>query len=164
MPESPATFALKGKVAVREAGENFSANVLWVQEGDGFRIDLWGPLGQGRVQLVKDGSALEVRDGSGALVDRGDPEAVMRRALGWSMPVDVLPHWVVGRPLEEVGIENVSRDEANRITGFAQLNWQVSLERYEGWGDGPEARQLPGRITAENARTRLRLVVSEWEI
>ena len=40
LPESPATFALKGKVAVQEAGENFTANLLWQQDGDGFQIDL----------------------------------------------------------------------------------------------------------------------------
>jgi outer membrane lipoprotein LolB len=164
MPETPATFALKGKVAVQEAGENFTANLLWHQDGDGFRIDLWGPLGQGRMQLVKQDGDLEIRDGSGDVVDRGEPEAVMRRALGWSMPMNVIPQWVVGQPSEELGIRNVSRDDADRITAFGQLDWQVSLERYRSWGSGEEVRDLPGRITAENARTRLRLVISEWEI
>jgi outer membrane lipoprotein LolB len=151
-------------VAVQEAGENFTANLLWHQDGDGFQIDLWGPLGQGRVQLVKQGGELEIRDGTGEVMERGEPEAVMRRALGWSMPVDVISDWVVGQPAEGLGIEDVSRDAQDRITAFGQLDWRVSLERYRAWGSGAEVRDLPGRITAENARTRLRLVVSEWEI
>ena len=89
-------------MAVRENGENFSANILWHQAGEGFEIDLWGPLGQGRVQLVKKGAEIQLRDGRGEILSKGSPDVMMRQQLGWSLPVEVLPAWIQGQPLETI--------------------------------------------------------------
>jgi outer membrane lipoprotein LolB len=164
IPEAPESFALKGKVAVRENGENFSANILWHQVGDGFEIDLWGPLGQGRLQLVKKDAEIQLRDGRGEILSRGSPEVVMRQQLGWSLPVEVLPAWIQGQPLATIEAVDLTRDDSGRISAFHQLDWHVVLDRYETVGSEPLTRELPTRITAENDQTRLRLVIAEWEI
>ena len=164
VPSAPERFALKGKVAVREGNEHFTANLLWHQRSDGFEIDLWGPLGQGRMQIVKKEAQIQIRDGRGELLTAGDPERVMRQQLGWALPLEVLPAWVQGRLLAEVGAEALTEDEAGRLQSFRQLDWQVRLERYQTVSGTAGSRDLPTRVTAENERTRLRLVVSEWEI
>ena len=64
----------------------------------------------------------------------------------------------------EVGAEALTEDEAGRLQSFRQLDWQVRLERYQTVSGTAGSRDLPTRVTAENERTRLRLVVSEWEI
>ncbi len=163
MPESPETFVLTGKVGVREARESFSANLLWHQKGEAFDIDLWGPLGQGRVKLVKKGDGIELRSDQGVLA-AGEADAVMREHLGWSLPVDVLPAWVQGTPYAGEPAEAVVRDADGRLTGFSQLGWAVVLERYQAIQDGASARDLPTRITATREGARVRLVVSEWRL
>ncbi len=162
-PDVPETFVLSGKVGVREAGENFSANLLWHQRGEAFEIDLWGPLGQGRVKLVKHDDQIQLRSDQGVLAE-GDAETVMRQQLGWSLPVDVLPAWVQGQPLADAPAQEISRDDLGRITGFEQLGWKVVLERYEQVANEFEQRHLPRRVTATRAEGRVRLVVSEWRI
>ena len=157
-------FSVKGKVAVRDASERFSANVLWVQQGAAFTIDLWGPLGQGRVQLVKQGDLVVLKDGQGEVITSGDAETVMRRHLGWSLPVDVLPAWIQGRPLDSVSAQGLSHGESGELTAFEQLDWQVSLDRYRTVESSTGPRQLPGRVTAEKEAARVRLVVTEWQI
>jgi outer membrane lipoprotein LolB len=164
LPEAPERFALKGKLAVREAGQNYTANVLWHQTEEGFQIDLWGPLGQGRMQLVKQGAEILLKDGQGAVLTSGDAETVMRRELGWTLPVDVLPAWVQGQPLETIVAHDLTQDDSGRISAFRQLDWRVELDRYETLVDGAASHDLPTRVTAENERTRLRLVISEWQI
>ncbi len=51
MPVAPGGFELNGKMAVRNAAERYSARFIWRQSGRVFDIDVWGPLGQGRVHL-----------------------------------------------------------------------------------------------------------------
>jgi outer membrane lipoprotein LolB len=157
-------FALKGKVAVREGGERFSANLLWTQRDDGFEMDLWGPLGQGRVQLVKQGGVVMLTDGAGQVLTRGDPDTVMRAHLGWSLPVEVLPAWVQGRPYAAVESESLAYDGEGRLISFDQLGWRVVLDRFRTVAGKAESRVLPGRITAASERGQLRLVISEWQI
>ena len=163
MPETPETFVLSGKVGVREARESFSANLLWHQKGEAFDIDLWGPLGQGRVKLVKKGDGIELRSDQGVLAE-GDADTVMRAHLGWSLPVDVLPAWVQGTPFMGAPVAEVARDPEGRLTGFTQLGWAVALERYLTVPDGARHRDLPTRITATREDARVRLVVSEWRL
>lgn len=162
-PEVPVTFVIAGKVGVREAGENFSANLLWHQQGTAFEIDLWGPLGQGRVKLVKKNDLIELRSDRGLLAE-GDAETVMRQQLGWSLPVDVLPAWVQGQPLTHAPVRAISRDDRGRISGFEQLGWTVLLERYRTVENALVQRDLPTRVTATRGEDRVRLVVSEWRI
>jgi outer membrane lipoprotein LolB len=163
MPESPETFVLTGKVGVREARESFSANLLWHQKGEAFDIDLWGPLGQGRVKLVKKGDGIELRSDQGVLAE-GESDRVMREHLGWSLPVDVLPAWVQGGPYAQAPVADLARDAQGRLTGFTQLGWTVVLERYQAVPDGAVERDLPTRITATRDTSRVRLVVSEWRL
>lgn len=163
-PTVPDDFSLKGKVAVRDGDEQFSANILWQQRGDGFEIDLWGPLGQGRVQLVKLGGRVILKDGQGEVLTAGDAETVMLRHLGWSLPIDVLPAWIQGRPLAAVGSEGLSYGDDGELLSFRQLDWQVQLDRYRQLEGVGGIRNLPGRVTAEKEAARVRLVITEWRI
>ena len=166
-PETPETFVLTGKVGVREADESFSANLLWHQMGEAFEIDLWGPLGQGRVKLVKKDGEISLESDRGVLA-KGEPEAVMQAHLGWSLPLAVMPAWVQGGPLAGISATGLQEDAQGRVTGFEQLGWNVLLERYQGVpygvGDAAGERQLPRRITATRDDARVRLVVSEWRL
>lgn len=167
--EGPAEdgFDLRGKLGVVQADESFSARFLWRQQAAAFTIDLWGPLGQGRVQLSGDEHTLELRDSDGSVVSSGAPESVMNRHLGWSLPLAVLPHWVRGRPAPNTRVAARVQDDAGRLTAFRQLGWQVELERYQCLDDAATddaAACLPHRVTARRGEYRVRLAISEWQI
>lgn len=157
-------FNLRGKIGVVEGNESFSARILWQQREEVFSIDLWGPLGQGRVRLAGDGDYLELSDADGSLLDSGRAEAVMARQLGWSLPLGVLPHWVRGRPAPGVPATGETRDAENRLVGFSQLDWQVELERLETVAGAEPGQFLPHRLTARRGPYRVRLAISDWEI
>lgn len=163
-PPAPETFVLTGKVAVRDGAEQFTANLLWHQRGDGFDMDLWGPLGQGRIRIVKSDADILLTTADGTVLDQGEPEALMRRALGWSLPIGVLPAWVQGGPLYGAAATEHEYDASGRLTGFRELGWVVALERYQAVPAAGGERYLPTRITAWRESSRVRLVVSGWEI
>ncbi len=166
-PETPETFVITGKVGVREADESFSASLLWHQKGEGFEIDLWGPLGQGRVKLVKKDGEIRLESDKGVLA-QGEPETVMRAHLGWSLPLAVLPAWVQGGPVDGVPVTGLTQDPAGRVQRFEQLGWHVVLERYQSVSADTDplapARELPRRVTATKDDARVRLVIAEWRL
>ncbi len=153
-------FWVKGKVGVSDGTESYSARFTWRQNGARYEIGLWGPLGQGRTNLKGDAKYLEILDGKGDLILAGHPETVMNEHLHWSLPLDVLPFWMQGRPSPGADVEDRIRDEAGRVTGFKQLGWEVSYDRYRDYGDD----SLPSRITARKPGYRVRLVVSDRKI
>ena len=153
-----ADFRLRGKIAVRGAGEAFSASFDWIQTGEVFDIELWGPLGQGRTRLQGDGDRLTITDARGATVAGINAEPFMMSALGWSVPVSALPHWVRGRydPADAVTGERRAADGS--MVRFEQSGWTVEVS---GWGMsalGP----VPGRIVAAQDDRRIVIACKEW--
>lgn len=157
-------FHLRGKLGVVQGEESFSARFLWRQQREDFAIDLWGPLGQGRVRLSGNERYLELRDGDGSVISAGDADDVMLTHLGWSLPLEVLPQWVRGRPAPNLPVTARAEDEQGRLIRFTQLGWAVELERYQPVADAASATTLPHRVTARRGTERVRLAISEWEI
>jgi outer membrane lipoprotein LolB len=163
-PPAPGGFLLRGKLAVVDGSESVSARFLWQQTGDEFRIDLWGPFGQGQMRLEGDTDELVLRDAAGKVLTRGSHEDVMRTQLGWTLPLAVLPLWIQGRPHPGVSVTGSASDAAGHLEQFHQLDWAVVLGRW-GPAKNPSAgREMPHRVSATRGVYRVRLAISEWQI
>jgi outer membrane lipoprotein LolB len=164
---APGEFVLRGKLAVTQEHDSFSARFLWHQQNGHFAMDVWGPLGQGRMRLEGTSEHLTLIDGQGGVVTEGPAEAVMTRHLGWSLPLAVLPEWVRGRPAPGLAATRRQTDDLGRLVAFDQLRWRVELDRFaaaQGAANTPPGEWLPYRVTATRGAYRVRLAVSEWRI
>ena len=156
-----ADFRLRGKIGVRDqspTGGSFSASFDWIQAGNAFAIELWGPLGQGRTRLAGDDETMTVTDAHGTTLAGESPEALMQQHLGWSAPVKVLRYWIRGRVVPGSRANAVDRDAAGHLTAFKQLGWAVELSRWQQGAAGP----VPGRIRATRDSRRITIVCKEW--
>ena len=105
-----------------------SASFIWQRQGDDHSIELYGPLGSGRVFLKE-------TDGKASLVDNSSEffgknlEDVLFQRVGWLIPFDDLQQWIIGQPqLDEIFDKQY---ENNRLTGFNQAGWQVRYDKFE---------------------------------
>ena len=154
VPEA-ADFRVAGRIGVVEGARAFSARFNWAQTGARYDIALWGPLGQGSTRLRGDSEQVEIVGKGGRPVLTGHPETVMRRRLGWSLPLAVLPWWMSGQPAPGSDVEEPERDGAGRLSAFQQLGWQVRYDRF----DGSTGSALPSGISAARPGYRIRLTI-----
>jgi len=149
-------FRVTGKLAVRNGADAFSASFVWEQAQGGYRIELWGPLGQGRTRLTgrRDELTIVTADGR-TLVDR-DVDSLMQRTLGWSAPVDVLPAWIRGHGAADWPVTQMQEDADSR--SFRQIGWYVQLSRFRT----VDGDRLPGRLVAERDGSRVTILMREW--
>ena len=160
-PVSAGGFELKGKLSVQQNEERHSGNFLWRQQDDsGFAIEIWGPLGQGRVHLQGDDSRLALLDAKGAIVREGPSELVMQAELGWHLPIAVMTARVTGEPDPAIPVEARSFDAEDRLESFEQAGWRIEFARFRDH----DGRWLPGRIDVMRTGTRIRLVIAHWEL
>ena len=155
-----ADFRLRGKIGVRGADSSdgaFSASFDWVQAGDAYRIELWGPFGQGRVRLAGDPTGVTITDARGRTLSDA-PEALMEQELGWSAPVDALRHWVRGNPAPDHPATASEHGENGRLARFGQRGWIVELSRWRT----DDADEVPGRVVATRNGRRVTVVCKEW--
>ncbi len=151
-------FGLRGKLGVVDGGQSYTARFLWRQTDERFGIDLWGPLGQGRVRLEGDNERITLIKG-GEVLAEGKHEEVMRSRLGWTLPLNVLPSWALGEPDSSLLVGAQQYDEEGRLVAFEQLDWRVTYTQFRMIGE----RLLPRRITAHRGDYRVRLVISDWD-
>ena len=160
VPVTAGGFELKGKLAIQQGGDRHSGNFLWRQQQEQFAIEVWGPLGQGRVHLRGDENTLALLDARGDVVRQGPSEAVMRAELGWHLPIAVMTAWVTGEPDPEIPVEAPSYDTEKRLESFEQAGWKIEFARFRDQG----GRWLPGRIDVSRTDTRIRLIIAHWEM
>jgi outer membrane lipoprotein LolB len=105
LPPAAGVASYSGKFSLKVAGDErqdvMSGRFALTVDGAGVTLDLSTPLGTtvARIHSGADGATLTVPSGGGLRTERGpDPDALSRRVLGWSLPVDGIGDWIEGRP------------------------------------------------------------------
>ncbi len=154
-------FAADGKFGIKDDENGYSARFSWRHYQDGYDIEVWGPLGQGRTLLRGDVERMQVRRGDEILA-QGAPEQVMAANLGWSVPIAVLPAWIQGFPSTTLPHAGAVLDDLGRYTAFDQAGWRVSLQRYTSRPAAPFEHTTPARIVATSGSRKVTVVVREY--
>lgn len=152
-------WTLSGRLALRDGDEGGSGNLNW-QQAPGFtRMDFHGALGRGawRLTAAPGVAGLELADG--ATYQAESVDALVRRELGWRIPVDDLAWWVRG--LEAPGlVEARHLDENGNLLALTQRGWSIEYGRYRDVG----GVTLPVKMTARRAAQSVKLAVREWSL
>lgn len=151
-------FQIVGKIGVKQGQKGYSANFDWRQQTrNRYVIEVWGPLGQGRTQLEGDLVSMQVSRG-GQLLALGPPEEVMQAHLGWSIPLDVLPSWIRGRPAVQWAVNDVRYDDDGEYALFSQASWSVALSRFAQ----RESLRTPSRVIASQNDKKITVIVRDY--
>jgi outer membrane lipoprotein LolB len=154
-----APFSFNGRVSVKRGVDFSSASLRWVHnpEADEDEILILEPLGQtiARIHREAQGSMLEA---DGRFYVSQDVESLTKQVLGWTFPLSLLSHWIVGVPSK--GSEaDIRRDAKKQITVLKQAGWEIRYQRYANVT--PEA--LPTRFVMKNDKLEMTIIIDEWE-
>jgi outer membrane lipoprotein LolB len=156
-PPAPA-FDLIGRVAVSYDGRAFSSGVRWEHTAERDELWLLTPAGQALAHIVGDAGGATFTGSDRTEYRAGDIGSLIRRALGWEMPVTRLAWWVQGALAPGAVVQAVERDEHGRLTVLAQEGWRIAYV-YEP----PEARGSPlRRLVLADGSSEIRLVIDGW--
>jgi outer membrane lipoprotein LolB len=153
-------WTLQGRLGVSDGQHGGSGSLTWTQDGDRYEFVLRGPALSGadfRLSGGPDGATLEgVRGGP---LRGPDAEALMRHALGWTVPLRDLRAWVLG--LRADGGPAELRFGDNRLPSLLQQDgWTVD---YRAW-DTARRPPLPTTIFAAKPPYKVRLSVESWSL
>jgi outer membrane lipoprotein LolB len=152
---SPESWSMSGKIAVSDGKDGGSGRIDWQQDGERFRIEIRAPVSRRTWRLSggPDGATLEGLDGGPR--SGPDAEALLREAVGWTVPVADLVAWARGTGGQ--GGADIEYDAAGQPQRLVQRGWTVE---YRAWFDGEPP--LPRKIFAARGERRVRLVVERW--
>lgn len=147
------SWRFEGRLSVVDERESISASINWRHGPDGEQIELAGPLAQGRVQVWVSSSEVVIDDGDKRQVYPGKAGQVIAEQLGIDMPVDAMRYWVLG-------VNDPAQSYVEQQDGFVQDGWSILYKEMQ-----VVSRQwLPKKISAVKNKTRIKLIVDQWEL
>lgn len=155
--EQHSHWRASGRLSARDERDSGQLRFIWIQSPEMTEVRLMAPLGQGswRLYVSSDGAVLE--DGDGRSDWAPEPETLLRRHMGWSMPVGPLVGWLTGVP-GEAATDLVVADNGAPYA-FVERGWQVSYRGYVLVDD----IALPRRVDVTAGEREARLLVSDWQ-
>jgi len=156
-PPAPA-FDLIGRVAVSYDGRAFSSGVRWEHTAERDELWLLTPAGQALAHIVGDAGGATFTGSDRTEYRAGDIGSLIRRALGWEMPVTRLAWWVQGQLAPGAVVQAVERDAHGRLAVLEQDGWRIAYV-YQPL-DAPDGRLR--RLELAGEAHEIRLVIDGW--
>ncbi len=154
------TWQAEGRIGVIHGQDGWHARFQWVQQPSAWRIDLIGPLGQGRVLVESDAQGARVQTQDGQKWTALDADELLEQSLGLRLPVNGLRYWVRGLP-EPGSAPVLNLDASGRLIRLEQNGWVIEYPAYT-----PSAivgLDLPERMMARRTDLNVKLVIEQWQ-
>jgi outer membrane lipoprotein LolB len=151
-------WVLEGRLGVSDGKQSGTGSFSWTQDGEHYIFVMRGPTLSGanfRLSGGPDGALLEGLKGGS--LQGPDAEALMRKALGWDVPLRDLRAWVLGLRADS-GPAELSFGTDRLPAQLQQDGWTVE---YPEWDEGRQP-PLPKKVFAANPPYKVRLSIDSW--
>lgn len=152
-------WQISGKIRIKTEQDSDSANIVWQQNGQQYRIILSGPLGQTGATIQGSPYQVLLTLPEEAPYSAATPEALLQTHFGWDLPLSHLFYWI--RTLPAPGSQYQSETNSKQqLVRMQQNGWEINYDRYHTQLD-PE---LPGRMKINKGNLQLTFIINQWQI
>lgn len=150
-----------GRIGVVNGQDGWHASFQWAQQASAYRIDLIGPLGQGRVLIEGGDDEVSLQTQDGQRQTAPDPDTLLTQSLGVSLPISGLRYWIRGLP-QPGSTPVLQTDAEGRLLRLEQNGWVIE---YPAYAPSPLLNlDLPERIVARRQDLGVKLVIEQWQL
>ena len=158
--EKTSDWQLRGRVNVRYQNESYTPRIRWQQQGDNYRIRLWGTFNAGNTVIIGE-PKLVTMEHDGDNITANTPEELVLDNLGYELPISYLEFWVRSLPAPSSDSE-LEFSAQNQLSKIRQDGWEIAyfdMRQFDGV-------ILPRRveITGPKNDMRLRFVGLNWTL
>lgn len=167
-------WELRGRLAVKTRKRGESITMLWRRDGGADHyINLYGPMGAGRVILTQDGDGATLRDSEGETHQDDSAERLLYRVAGWRVPFESMQHWILGVPAPD-GEYDMELDGWGRLASLTQNGWEIHFDEYHyidkqdmprklTMNALPGTEHIVGDEFGENDTIQVKALISRWD-
>ena len=165
-------WQIKGKLSVKAGTKGGASTLRWSYADTAQNIQLYGPLGGGRVIVdVEPGQAI-LKDSKGQVIEGTSAQEVLYERLGWHVPFDELAWWSRGLP--DVDSTEIEIDEDGLLRRLHHGIWEVEYLEYSRVDSFLLPKRLeiisePGKLKTYDRKgnyigdqLRLIVIISRW--
>jgi outer membrane lipoprotein LolB len=151
-------WVLQGRLGVSDGRQGGSGSFSWTQDGQHYEFVLRAPITGKSFRLSGSPGGAELEGLDGGPLRGPDAEALMRKALGWEVPMRDLCAWVLGLRADS-GPAQLSFGTDRLPSLLQQDGWAVD---YREW-DAKRSPPLPTKVYAQKPPYKVRLSIESWQ-
>lgn len=151
-------FAITGRIAILTQQKGFSGSLRWHHHPQGDFLDFYSPLGTQIGSISRDEEGVTLTTSDRHIIQAQDIETLTQTTLGWSLPMQGLPDWILGRPASSE-VQILKMDAEGRILHMRESGWDIQYPAYME----TEVVALPGKVTLRSEKLDLKLVIENWQ-
>ncbi len=151
-------WVLQGRLGVSDGKDGGSGSFSWTQNGEQYEFVLRAPITGKSFRLSGDPSGALLEGLEPGPLRGPDAEALMRKALGWEVPLRDLRAWVLGLRADS-GPAELSFGVDRLPSLLQQDGWVVD---YREW-DAKHQPPLPKKVYAERLPYKVKLSIESWQ-
>lgn len=150
-------WQLVGRLGVSDGRDSGSGSLTWSQQGEAYRFELHAPVTGKTWLLTGDARHAQLQGLRETTVEGDDAASLLRRELGWRVPVAELAWWARG--MRAPGKAELSLRPDGLPARIVQGGWQVDFLDY----DESQQPALPRKLFAESGSYKVRLAIQRWQ-
>ncbi len=152
-------YRFSGRLAVRQPSGTDTGKIEWVSSGADQHVALLTPLGSTVAELDRTPQSVHLTLSDHSEFWASDAEQLTHSVLGYALPLEGLPWWVLGQAAP-MGGATLTRDAAGNLETLMQAGWLLHYADWRLVG----GQMLPGRMVLEHGDLSIRLRVDQWLI
>ncbi len=151
-------WVINGGMAVKEGRQGFTASMDWRQYSpSSFSITLAGPLGSGKIKLVKKGSRATLTDGNKQF-SSNNAEQLLKKHTGYYIPIQSLFYWIRGLPSPNLP-STKTFDSFKHVSQLQQQGWTIQYKRFTSF----KSFDVPAKLVMQKRNIKVKIVISKWK-
>ena len=150
-------WQIHGAFSLTTPRQNDLANYQWKQNKQSFEINVSSALNAVHFRVGGQPGRVVLTGIKGGPIEAPYAETLLRRVLGWQLPVSGLVYWVRGLPAP--GVRVVQRDQQGRLKVLKQQGWQINYLSYQN----VKGIDLPKLMRLRRSSLQIKIVIKQWQ-
>lgn len=153
------TFEAFGKVSFTNGKQGGHASFEWQQfSSDRYSILLVGALGIAAVRINHTGDEVRLSTSRGEKYVAKSSEQLIKKTLGWDIPVTPLIYWLRGIPAPGKKPSRAMLDHQDHLVLLEQQGWKITYQSYFR----VSGVDLPHKLILEHGPIRVKFIFKKW--
>ena len=152
-------WQLTGRILVKTQNDKSSANLFWLHSSSRDEMKLNTMLGISVLSLNV-GAKETTLDFGGKTYKDKNPQQLLKRLTGWSIPINHLPFWVTGQFSDDIKVIARTRDgRPSRLQTRDDVPWKIQIQSWQQIDNV----ELPKLIVLERFDLKFKIQINHWQ-
>lgn len=153
-------WQMDSRIFIQAQKDGFSSSVQWTQQAEDYQLRFSAPFGQGQYLLTGEPDKVSILLPDNTVQTANDPESLMKKTLGFKLPVSGLGYWLRGLPYPDEPQRDIILDSNERLAKLKQAGWEISISKYIH----KDGYYLPTKLVMENRHIKIKMAIKQWNL